>query len=294
MQNTIRLLILTLLVQSAALVFAPTYSDAGFLSDCWESLLPTKHLRLPVKRSVLEQAELIPIKKVLIISFVAEGENFPTTQETTTYGTQLGYADSPRIPILTRVREMGALGYELLSASFKADQITLKFRFEPLLVRLSEKPAPPDYVASQRRRMAEGLNLKAWNRMRYSGLGNYENATEKGKILSQKSAAHFGGFADFALIRGERFLRLGSGHSRITMGNDVDTAGEIRFTRAANGTIDTVHLRMKSGGYSPHVASAHLAIEALWDQGIFPRNITISKWDSWSDTVLVLDNSVDN
>lgn len=202
------------------------------------------------------------------------------------YKTSPGLAPVLNAAIEARTAEMAEEGYvrEWDALPRPGPKLELNFRREPRLLAVRERRAEPAWVAEQRARLREKFpRARFRDRLYASKSERYETDTPDSTLLltAKTLAALEPGLYAFVRVTGENFLRLGSGHHLVGAGMVAMAAGDLSVVKdAVTGERRVESLSPRSDTYRPPDDTLVHALEALWRQGVYPREVRLLEWNN--------------
>jgi hypothetical protein len=203
------------------------------------------------------------------------------------------YPPQIRELVLERIYELSELGYIAIQSRYHAETLEIEFKRSEALIPIhhvgDEENEAPDWVSGQNEALQNAFpNSHLFDQLSASYSERDYSTRPEGSILSARTLQGLpaDGYA-FVLLQGENFLRIGTKHPQIGAKEAVVSAGDIFLKRnPENQQIEVQALSIRSDTYQPPNAAYLVpAVQALWRQGIYSKNLKLLHWDS--QTVLL-------
>ncbi len=209
-----------------------------------------------------------------------------------------------RAAVVVEMGKRARQGFEMFDCRFEGNHFQLRFVKNEFLVTQNEETREPTFVASQR--AALGASWPNPPRTHRENLENGRSAVSafpSGTPLTSKSLDSFKpGTYSYIRHEGEPFLRLAKGvsyvgeralppptsarpdfggmdfkHDSVAGHEGVSVAGEVDISYNATTKHNEVrYVNIQSGSYQFTISALPVAVEALWDQGIFQRELYLA------------------
>ena len=174
--------------------------------------------------------------------------------------------------VLTKVGQMKSTGVYMMEFHRDFDVIP-NFKRKP----------EPEYVRAQRDALEQKFPEVVQETIPASRSKETPQADPKGEPLTALTIGERkSGVYSFVQLEGENFLRTTKdGEAQHVEAGGMEnavTAGEIKIVKdEKTDEVTQIMISLKSGTYLPHISKLRPAVEALWRQEIFPKNLLVMR-----------------